>query len=37
MSELLLDSAGDAAHGRRLGGLIVMMWRAGYASRRLWL
>jgi hypothetical protein len=27
--------AGDEAHGRRLRGLIVIMWRAGLRIRRL--
>ena len=28
--------AGDDAHGQRLRGLIVVLWRAGLRSRRRW-
>ena len=30
----VMRAAGDAAHGRRLRGLIVIMWRRGCASRK---
>src|ERR671915_1053019 len=30
----VMRAAGDGAHGRRLRGLIVIMWRAGCASRK---
>jgi hypothetical protein len=30
----VMRAAGDAAHGRRLRGLIVIMWRAGLRIQR---
>jgi len=30
----VMRQAGDARHGRRLRALIVVLWRAGFGSRR---